>query len=58
MYEKLLSLLGLSGIHKAAMIVTVSSQVVKTLEQEFKDDLEAKNQGIDAIVELLQKQKS
>lgn len=46
--------LSIFGIHRVGMVVTVASQVIRTFEQEFQKDGDAKNAAIDAIVEILQ----
>ncbi len=54
MIEKLFSAF---GIHKIGLITGMASQIVRTFDQEFKEDGDAKNAAIDAIVEMLQKHK-
>lgn len=39
------------------MLFTISSQIVTAFENEFKEDKDAKNAAIDAIIDLLQKHK-
>lgn len=51
-------LLGIFGIHRVGMLVTVASQVVRTFEQEFQKDGDSKNAAIDAIIEILQSHKT
>lgn len=51
-------LLGIFGIHRLGMLVQVASQVVRTFEQEFKNDGDAKNAALDAIIEILQSHKT
>lgn len=51
-------LLGIFGIHRLGMLVQVASQVVRTFEQEFKCDGDAKNAALDAVIEILQAHKS
>lgn len=55
MIDKFLSIF---GVHRVGMLVTVASQVVRTFEQEFAQDGNAKNAAIDAIVEILQQHKT
>lgn len=55
MIDKFLSIF---GVHRVGMVVTVASQVIRTFEQEFQQDGDAKNAAIDAIVEILQGHKS
>jgi hypothetical protein len=57
MLEKLLSVFGNTAIHRISMLFTISSQVLKTLDQEFKEDKTARNAALDAIIELIQKHK-
>jgi hypothetical protein len=51
-------LLGIFGIHRLGMLVQVASQVVRTFEQEFKTDGDAKNAAIDAIIDILKSHKT
>lgn len=51
-------LLGVFGIHRLGMLVQVASQVVRTFEQEFQKDGDAKNAAIDALIEILQSHKT
>lgn len=55
MIDKFLSIF---GVHRVGMVVTVASQVIRTFEQEFAADGNAKNAAIDAIVEILQQHKT
>lgn len=57
MFDSLLTVFGTGAIHRIGMVVTVASQVLKTFEQEFAQDKDAKNAAIDTIIELLQKNK-
>ena len=50
--------LALFGVHRVGMIVTVASQVIRTFEQEFAQDHNAKNAAIDSIVDILIQHKS
>lgn len=54
MIEKLF---GMFGIHKIGLITGMASQIVRTFDQEFAKDGDAKNAAIDAIIEMLQKHK-
>ena len=40
------------------MIITVASQVIRTFEQEFGQDGNAKNAAIDSIIEILNQHKT
>ena len=57
MFEVLLEKLGIGAIHRINMITNITSQIVKSFEQEFAQDGNAKNIAIDALIELLQKHK-
>ncbi len=46
-------ILGIFGVHRTGMLLTVASQVVRTFEQEFAKDGESKNACIDAIIDIL-----
>ena len=48
------NLLSMFGIHKIGLIVGMASQIVRTFEQEFAADVEAKGSAIDGIIALLQ----
>ncbi len=50
--------LALFGVHRVGMIVTVASQVIRTFEQEFAQDGNAKNAAIDSIIEILNQHKT
>ena len=54
MIEKLFSMF---GIHKIGLITGMASQIVRTFDQEFAKDQNAKNAAIDAIIDMLQKHK-
>ena len=51
MMDKIFSLF---GIHRTGLIMTVASQVIKTFEQEFARDGNAKLAAIDALLSILQ----
>ena len=57
MFDNLCAQFGDSAIHRMSMLFTISSQVLKTFEQEFKEDVAAKNAALDTIIELLGKSK-
>lgn len=52
------SLLEKVGVHRSGMVLGICSNVVKALENEFKDDADAKKHVIDSIIALLEKQKN
>ena len=58
MIDRLLEIFGSGAIHKIGMVTGVASQVVRTFEQEFAQDHDAKNAAIDALIELIQKHKN
>jgi hypothetical protein len=58
MFEQLLNLFNISGIHKIALVVNMASQVLQNIEKEFGVDPNAKNSAIDAMIALLQRQKA
>jgi hypothetical protein len=51
-------ILSLFGVHRTGMILTVASQVLKTFEQEFAKDGEAKAAALDAFLDVLQQHKA
>lgn len=51
-------LLGVFGIHRLGMLVQVASQVVRTFEEEFRQDGDARNAALDALIEILQSHKT
>lgn len=55
MIDKFLSIF---GIHRVGMLTAVASQVIKTFEQEFQKDGDAKNAAIDAMIEILTNHKN
>lgn len=55
MIDKFLSLF---GVHRVGMIIHLASQVIRTFDQEFAKDHNAKNAAIDSIVEVLIQHKS
>lgn len=54
MLDQLLSIL---GVHRVGMVATVASQVIRTFEQEFAEDHNARNSAIDAIIDVLKRNK-
>lgn len=57
MIEQFFSLFQNSAVHKIALLTGVCSQVIRTFEQEFAQDQNAKNAAIDTLIDLLQKHK-
>jgi hypothetical protein len=45
------------NMHQAGMIISMASQVIKSFEQEYAQDKDAKNAAIDALVAVLNSQK-
>ena len=45
------------GIHNIGLLTGMASQIVRTFDQEFKEDKDLKNAAIDAIILMLQKHK-
>lgn len=43
-----------NSIHRLAGVINIGSQVIKSFEQEYANDQNAKNAAIDLIVEILQ----
>ena len=57
MFETLSASFGVGAIHRICMVTQITSNVIKALDQEFAQDKNLKNVAIDALVDLLQKQK-
>lgn len=58
MLDQLMDKLGKDGIHKAAFVSAMNSQIVRNIEQECKEDQNAKDVCFETLIELLKKQKS
>lgn len=58
MIDKFFSLFQSTAVHKIALLTGVCSQVIRTFEQEFAQDGDAKNAAIDTLIDLLQKHKA
>ncbi len=58
MIEKFFGLFQNQAVHKIGLLTSVCSQVIRTFEQEFGQDQDAKNAAIDTMIELLQKHKN
>lgn len=54
MLDQLLSLI---GVHRVGLVAGVASQVIRTFEQEFAQDHNAKNAAIDTMIDVLNKHK-
>ena len=46
-----------TAVHKIAVVSSVASQVIRTLEQEFTNDRNGRDAAIDALLQLLIKHK-
>jgi hypothetical protein len=57
MIDKFFTLFQNGAVHKIAMLSGVCSQVIRTFDQEFAQDKDAKNAAIDTLIDLLQKHK-
>lgn len=58
MFESILASFGAEkGIHRLSMVANITSNVVKAVQEEFKEDKSGKNAAIDALIDLLQKHK-
>lgn len=58
MIDKFFELFQGTAIHKIGLLTGVCSQVIRTFEQEFGQDQDAKNAAIDTMIDLLQKHKN
>lgn len=58
MIEKFFALFQGAAVHKIGLLTSVCSQVIRTFEQEFGQDLDARNAALDTMIELLQKHKN
>lgn len=57
MFGSILSSFGVGAIHRLAMITGFTSNIIRTFEQEFANDQNAKNAAIDSIIDLLKSHK-
>lgn len=57
MIEQFFSLFSGTAVHKIALLTGICSQVVRTFEQEFAQDKDARDAAIDTLITLLQKHK-
>jgi len=53
--DNLLDVFEKDAIHRIGLITTVTSQVLKTFEQEFANSKPSKNAAVKALIALLQK---
>ncbi len=51
------NLLEIFGVHRLGMVLGVASQVVRTFEQEFAQDHNAKIAAIDSLIDVLKQHK-
>ncbi len=58
MIEKFFALFHNNAVHKLALIASVSSQVIRTIDQEFPPESEGRSDAIDELIELLKKHKT
>ena len=58
MIDKFFELFQNTAVHKIGLLTGVCSQVIRTFEQEFGQDQDAKNAAIDTMIDLLQKHKN
>lgn len=49
--------LAMFGVHRVGMVTAVASQVIRTFEQEFALDQNAKIVAIESLIDVLQKHK-
>jgi hypothetical protein len=57
MIDQFFSLFQNGAVHKIALLTGVCSQVIRTFEQEFAQDQNAKAAAIDTLIDLLQRHK-
>ena len=57
MIEQLFSIFGKGTAHKLALLTAVGSNVIRTFEQEFAQDKNARDAAIDTLIAILQKHK-
>lgn len=57
MLAQLLSIFQSNSVHRLALVTSIGANVIKTFEQEFAQDHNAKDAAIDTLVALLQSHK-
>jgi hypothetical protein len=57
MLKDILSIFSSNSVHRLALVASIGSNILKTFEQEFANDLNSKDAAIDTLVELLQSHK-
>lgn len=57
MIDKFFTMFKNSAVHKIALLTGICSQVIRTFEQEFAQDNDAKNLAIDTTIDLLKQHK-
>lgn len=58
MLEKVLSIFKSHSLHRLALVSSIASNIIKTFEQEFQADGDAKKAAVDTLISLLQTYKS
>jgi hypothetical protein len=53
MLKQLLSIFSSNSVHRLALVTSIGANIIKTFEQEFAQDNDAKNAAIDTLVALL-----
>lgn len=57
MIEKLFSIFSSNQVSRIALVTTIAANIIKTFEQEFAEDHDAKNAAIDTMIDLLKMHK-
>lgn len=57
MIEKFFEIFKDGAMHKIALLTGMASQVIRTFDQEFSQDKNAKEAAIDTLIDLLKKHK-
>lgn len=58
MLDNLIANFNDKSLHKLAFVCTIATNVAQSLQQEFKEDKETRDQAVDCLIELLKKQKA
>jgi len=58
MLDQLLSIFKSKPVHSLAMVTSIAANIIKTFEQEYASDKNARDAAIDTLVDLLKLHKS
>lgn len=55
--SKLNEIIEKNEIRRASMLINMANQLMTAFDQEFREDVEAKKYAMDALIELINRQK-